>query len=100
MPAPAASAAARARLPRESSGSSGIGDPRSGSSAVLGRVSRNWEPPPGSPHAWSQPPCSRASSTAMDRPRPVPPVVRARAGSARQKRLKTRVASPGLSPTP
>ena len=30
----------------------------------------------------------------------MPPVVRARAGSARQKRVKTSAASPGLSPTP
>ncbi|CAM5691803.1 hypothetical protein SVIOM74S_01979 [Streptomyces violarus] len=39
------------RFRRESLGSSGIGEPRSGSSAVLGSVSRNCEPPPGSPHA-------------------------------------------------
>ena len=36
----------------------------------------------------------------MDSPRPVPPLVRARAGSARQKRLKTIADSPGPSPTP
>ncbi len=36
----------------------------------------------------------------MARPSPVPPVERARAGSARQKRLNTRPASPGRSPTP
>ena len=58
------------------------------------------EPSPGSPQACSQPPCSRASSSAMARPRPVPPVVRARAGSARQNRLKTSCASPGRRPTP
>ena len=33
-------------------------------------------------------------------PNPVPPRVRARAGSARQKRLNTRISSPGLRPTP
>ena len=52
------------------------------------------------PHACRRPPCSRASSEAIDRPRPVPPVVRARAGSARQKRLKTSDDSPGRSPMP
>ena len=46
------------------------------------------------------PPCSAVSSTAIDRPSPVPPRVLARAGSARQKRLNTRTSSPGLRPTP
>ncbi|CAM5720677.1 hypothetical protein SALBM311S_12393 [Streptomyces alboniger] len=100
LPPRGSPASSSPRLRRESLGSSGIGEPRSGSSAVRGSVNLNCEPPPGSPHACSQPPCNRASSRAMDSPRPVPPVVRARAGSARQKRLKTRVASPGLSPTP
>ncbi len=36
----------------------------------------------------------------MARPRPVPPVVRARAASARQNRSKTFCSSPGRSPTP
>ncbi len=66
--------------------------------AVRGRVSLNTEPRPFSPHAWSQPPCSRASSSAMARPRPVPPVVRARDGSARQNRSKTSCSSPGAEP--
>ena len=42
----------------------------------------------------------RASSREMASPRPVPPVVRARAGSARQKRLNTSADSPGRRPTP
>ena len=71
------------------SGTSGSGDPIRVSPARRGRVSRKRDPWPGSPHACSQPSCSRASSSEIDRPRPVPPVVRARAGSARQNRLKT-----------
>ena len=54
----------------------------------------------GRPHAWSQPPCRWVSSSAMESPRPVPPLVRARAGSARQNRLNTIADSPGSSPTP
>ena len=68
-PGAAGSAAGRAgcepaaRRRRESSGSSGIGEPCRLSPAIRGRVSRNCEPPPGSPQACSQPPCSRASSS-------------------------------------
>ena len=66
-----------------SSGTSGSGLCSRGSPARRGRVRRNWEPLPGIPHACSQPPCRRASSSEIDSPRPVPPLVRARAGSAR-----------------
>jgi len=66
--------------------------------ARRGSVNRNWAPSPGRPHAWSQPPCRWVSSSEIDSPRPVPPLVRARAGSARQKRLKTSAASPGARP--
>ena len=38
------------------------------------------------------------SSSAIDSPRPVPPLVRARAGSARQNRLNTIADSPGAEP--
>ncbi len=69
-------------------------------SGVLGRVRRKREPWPGSPQAWSQPWWRRASSSEIASPSPVPPVVRARAGSARQKRLKTSEASPARRPTP
>ena len=82
------------------SGPSGSGLDSSTSPSLRGSVSRNTAPLPGSPHACSQPPCSRASSTAMDSPSPVPPVRRARDSSARQKRLNTRLASPGRRPTP
>ena len=64
---------------------------RARSPTVRGRVSRNAAPCPSSPQACSQPPCSRASSTAMDRPRPLPPLRRARDSSARQNRLNTSV---------
>src|SRR5262249_2826624 len=72
-----------------------IGDP-----TRRGNVSRNCDPDPASPHAWTQPPCSIASSNEIDNPSPVPPIVRVRAGSARQKRLNTRLSSPGPRPTP
>ena len=65
-----------------------------------GRVMRKTAPSPTLPHACSHPPCSRTSSSAIDRPNPVPPVARARAGSARQNRPNTSEASPGRSPTP
>ena len=77
------------------SGTSGAGSGAAASPARRGRVSRNWAPSPGRPHACSQPPCRWVSSSEIDRPRPVPPLVRARAGSARQKRLKTIADSPG-----
>src|SRR6266536_5468349 len=81
-------------------GTSGSGDPCRPWPAPRGRVRRNTDPFPGPPHACSQPPCKRASSSAIASPSPVPPLVRARAGSARQKRSKTIVSSPGRNPTP
>src|SRR5215472_14002906 len=82
------------------SGPSGSGEPASVVPTVLGKVSLNTDLWPGSPQASSQPPCSLASSSAIARPRPVPPVVLARAGSARQNRSNTKNSSPGDNPTP
>ena len=65
-----------------------------------GSVSRKQAPSPGSPHASSRPWCSRASSTLIARPSPVPPERRTRDGSERQNRLNTSFSSPGRSPTP
>lgn len=45
----------------------------------------NVAPCSGAPVAISEPPCARASPSAIDRPSPVPPIRRTRAGSARQK---------------
>ena len=61
-------------------------------------VSRNWAPAPGWPQTCSQPPCRRASSRLIDRPRPLPPTVRTREGSARQNRSNTCWASAELRP--
>ena len=55
---------------------------------------------PGRPQACSHPPCRRASSRLIDRPRPVPPVRRLRDGSARQNRSNTSAASPGPQADP
>ncbi len=85
---------------RASAGTRGSGLCRSGRPARRGSVSRNWAPSPMRPQACSQPPWRWVSSSAIESPRPVPPLVRARAGSARQKRLKTMADSPGRSPTP
>ena len=60
-------------------GSSGSGDSLKPAARSRGSVSRKQAPWPGSPQASSQPPCSRASSSEIARPRPVPPG-RARAG--------------------
>src|SRR5690606_38765320 len=82
------------RLRRESLGSRAIGEPRSGSSAVLGSASRNGDPPPGPPHAWSQPPRSPAAPRAPGRPRPAPPRSRPAAGLA--PRLAPAAVRPGV----
>ena len=65
-----------------------------------GSVSTKFEPRPGSDHTASSPPCSRASPRAIDSPSPVPPIVRVRDGSARQKRSNTRSTSCGVIPRP
>ena len=80
---PAAAGCAAARRRRAAAGSAGTGRPR-----------------PGRPQACSQPPWRWVSSSAIDRPSPVPPLVRARAGSARQNRLNTMADSPTPRPTP
>ena len=67
----------------------GSGDASRMVPAFRGKVSRNWAPMPGRPQAVSQPPCRFASSIEIANPSPVPPTVRARAGSPRQKRWKT-----------
>src|SRR5215213_10156431 len=56
--------------PTRSRGTSGSGDVSRMVPALRGRVSRNWAPIAGRPHAVSQPPWRFASSMAMDRPRP------------------------------
>src|SRR5690606_32315515 len=79
---------------------SGSGEEEMTIPALRGRVSRKAAPSPGLPHASSVPACSRASSREIDSPSPVPPEVRARAGSPRQNRSKTRPASSGVMPAP
>ena len=66
----------------------------------LGRVNLNIVPLPGAPQASSQPECNLASSSAIAKPSPVPPVVLALAGSALQNLLKTSEDSPGFNPAP
>src|SRR5690606_13869577 len=83
-----------------SSGSSRNGRTPMSAPARRGRVSRNEAPSPGRDHASRLPPCKRASSSEIASPRPVPPVVRARAGSARQNRSKTWDAASASMPTP
>src|SRR5690606_10752272 len=83
------------------SGGSGTGeDPTSVSPRRRGRVRRKHVPSPSCDHTSSSPPWMRASSSEIARPRPVPPVVRWREGSARQKRSKTRSTCSGFMPTP
>ena len=72
-------------LPQHRAGPAGQGEPELRAAA-------------GRPQACSQPPCRWVSSSEIDSPSPVPPLVRARAGSARQNRLKTSAASPGRQP--
>ena len=97
-PAKPRGSAALSSGPRASLNESG--DSPRGPRTWRGSVSLKQAPRPGSPHASSQPPCSLASSSEIDNPRPVPPVVRARAGSARQNLLNTSDDSPGRRPTP
>ena len=75
---------------------------RRGEPAALPRAgsARSWSRDPSSDQTASSPPCSRASPSAIDSPRPVPPIVRVRDGSARQKRSKTRSTSSGVMPRP
>ena len=68
--------------------------------ATLGKVKRNILPKPGEPQASNQPECNLASSNAIAKPSPVPPVFLFRAGSARQNLLNTRDDSPGFNPGP
>src|SRR5690606_20384025 len=82
------------------SGTSGSGEEVSWMPARRGRVSRKFAPSPGLAHTSSQPPCRCASSSEIASPSPVPPVVRARALSARQKRSKTCSTASWLMPTP
>ena len=77
-----------------------IGDGPTGSPSSRGIVSRKAAPSPLRPAAESVPPCRPTSSCAIDRPSPVPPVVRVRAVSPRQKRSNTRSACSSDMPTP
>lgn len=86
--------------PVAASETSGSGDDWSRIPARRGSVSRKLAPRPGRPHASSHPPCRCASSREIASPRPVPPVVRARAGSARQNRSNTCWTSSVVIPTP
>ena len=65
-----------------------------------GSVSRKHAPLSGSAHTSSRPPCSRVSSVAIASPRPVPPTVRARAGSPRQNLLNTFAVCSSVIPMP
>ena len=65
-----------------------------------GSVSRNAAPSPGLAPGLQPAAVQPGVLEAIASPSPVPPVVRARAGSARQNRLNTSAASPGRRPTP
>ena len=86
--------------PTRSRGTNGSGEVSRIAPTLFGKVRRNWAPIAGRPHAVSQPPCRFASSIAIARPSPVPPTVRARAASPRQKRWKTCLAWLASNPTP
>ena len=69
-------------------------------SGVSGRNTRNVDPRPGADSTSVRPPWASVMADTIDRPRPLPPLERAREGSARKKRSKTRWACSGARPGP
>ncbi len=82
----------------ESSAARGWGALGDGASSAT--VNRNTDPPPGADSAVSSPPIMSARRRQIDRPRPVPPCVRAVEASAWANGSKTAASRSGAIPTP